>query len=374
MIRIVVPVAFAMVVLAAPVEAADSGLPEYSRSYDMVTGDLNGDGLADIVMSRHQNRKLAPGDRDGIWLAEGDGSFTLAFELAQWQDRHGCAIGDFDGDDRGDVYCVLGAGHGTKDKQNETWIQSDGGWVDAAWPGGWDVTGRGRHVVSADFNGDGLDDLYVTNSARTDGARSENLVLLSTGSDWVEVVSGATGTHGHLCVATADFKLEAIDHGPDLVTCSGRVFANAGAGTFKDVTRRWLAPSDRVWAGAAVVDWNADGKLDLVTVDRKGRVYLRLFARRTHWSDPELLAATSMVGKDIRAGSAGVYVVLQGPGCIDPGMTVYDAPDLFITPTGSVQAPAAWAGCGDRAAAIDGGFVILNGDADTRGNVQIWMP
>jgi hypothetical protein len=55
-------------------------------------------------------------------------------------------------------------------------------------------------------------------------------------------------------------------------------------------------------------------------------------------------------------------------------MTVYDAPDLFITPTGSVQAPAAWAGCGDRAAAIDGGFVILNGDADTRGNVQIWMP
>ena len=86
-------------------------------------------------------------------------------------DRHDCVSADFDGNGLVDFYVTAGRGSRNETKENgrgnELWLQTSVGvWVNRAaeW-GVEDVCGRSHYAATADFNGDNRPDVYVGNAA-----------------------------------------------------------------------------------------------------------------------------------------------------------------------------------------------------------------
>ena len=156
---------------AAPVarEVADrAGIAETTRTWSANVHDFNGDGWDDVLIVRHNEAPARLYRNDGGTFAEVNwGLFHQPGipENPDEADRHDCAWADVDLDGRSDVYCTLGAEHGTVTKTNELWMQhADGTFVDrAAEYGVTDPLGRGRHATFIDVNRDPYPDLYVGN-------------------------------------------------------------------------------------------------------------------------------------------------------------------------------------------------------------------
>ena len=122
-------------------------------------------------------------------------------------------------------------------------------------------------VVAADFNGDGIPDLAVTNVAAgffTPGSLS---VLLGNGDGtFRNAVSLPTGADPAQ-LTTADFNNDGI---PDLVYTTRlngniAVLLGNGDGTFRALPE--IAGSSMNSAGVSIGDLNGDGNVDLATVD-----------------------------------------------------------------------------------------------------------
>jgi hypothetical protein len=124
----------------------------------------------------------------------------------------GCALFDMDGDGRLDVYLVHNGG--PKGKKNQLFRQRDDGtFLDVSAGSGLDVAGHGMGVAVGDVNNDGLPDVLLTE-------------------------------YGGI-----------------------RLFLNQGGGKFRDVTRE-AGMSNPHWAtSACFLDYDRDGRLDLVVVN-----------------------------------------------------------------------------------------------------------
>jgi hypothetical protein len=298
-----------LVVTPAPghLEVTSSDL---TLSYQSTIADLDGNGRDDFFVSR-----LGEPDPQTS-LQQADGSFAPGFTFPQL-DRHGCAAGDVNRDGLVDLYCTIGAYHGTAlNKQNELWIaQQDGTYVDqaAAW-GVADPYGRGRRALFFDFNNDGLVDLYIANfGPRPDGLRSENMLFLNTGSSFVEKQVAATGPLGTGCADDEDWDRDGFR---DLLVCGPQLhlFHNAG-GLRTDVADSLLGSEPVDWPQDATFgDLNGDGLQDLIVVTaselqiRLNRGQGALFGRvdkRMPLVDGKAVAVGDFTGDGIR----DVYVV-----------------------------------------------------------------
>ncbi len=227
----------------------DAGVGQEARSSEAaVAADVDGDGDQDLYLV-HQR------ERNELWLNDGAGRFRLAEAgVAGRGIGRAAAADDFDADGDIDLYLV-------NDGQPDQLFlnQGDGSFLDGELTGSAAQRSPGRAVAGADFNDDGLPDLFVVSAGRP-GA----LYLNAAGGGFSEM-PGMIAASGSDAVAR-DFD---GDGAVDLLVTGGQssqLWLNRGDASFHMVS----ACSGLDVAGGAVAataaDFNGDELPELYLV------------------------------------------------------------------------------------------------------------
>lgn len=240
----------------------------------------------------------------------------------------GCAVGDYDGDGRPDLYVTNSIPHWGKantESCGRLYRNVGGGrFEDVTAKSGVRACGLGMGAFWADLDGDGRLDLYLTNVGanavwwnRGDGTFEEGKdtgledPLFSVGAAFLDYDGD-----GRLDVAVANY----LDSTPeweaaqpqfelrvpeDYVGQPSHLFRNLGGRRFKDVTAEAglaVPPSETKTLGIAVLDYDGDGRDDLYFV--ADRVSNRLFRNLGNGRFEETTAETGagVLGDRPRAG------------------------------------------------------------------------
>ena len=269
----------------------------YPQAVSVVTiADVNSDGKPDLVGAAGSG----PTALLLIYLNKGDGTFaapvttTITTDTSLWPFPVSVTVGDFDGDGKPDVietnsdagifYFFHGNGDGTVAPPKAF----AGHYLNAY-----------QVVAAVDINGDGKLDLVVSvlNAAIVE-------VLLGNGDGTFQPEQALPGTYNYTAVV-ADFNGDGV---PDIATTgliSGNgpfttaIFAGNGDGTFHQINS--FAYSSVVGDLLAARDVNGDGKLDLIFSDANGfTICLGLgggqFGPPVTYSVPRWMSAGSAIG------------------------------------------------------------------------------
>jgi len=218
-------------------------------AFTISTGDFNGDGLSDLVIS----------NTDGtikVLLAKGDGTFQTSATVVGGGSY--IAVGDFNHDGHLDFATVLGT-QGTL----AVYLGNGDGTFTAA-PQSQGAYG-GETITVGDYNGDGLLDLALTNHGG--GVFS---ILLGNGDGTFTPLNGYTSTGGTpQGLAQGDFNGDGI---LDLAVAndtgnSVQIFLGNGDATF-NLANTYAVGSRPL--SIAVTDFNADGKQDIAVANAVG--------------------------------------------------------------------------------------------------------
>jgi hypothetical protein len=340
--------------------ASQAGIDEVTTSWSIAPADFDADGFPDVLLARHLEAARLYRNTGG------DGFVEVARGTFDAGDRHDCAWSDVDQDGLLDLYCSVGAEHGTAVKSNELWIQQpDHSFVDRAKEFRVaDPYGRGRRVTFIDVNHDVYPDLFVGNHyPRRDGVPSPNRLFINVGGLGFHDARrfGLTKEVGAGCAQAADYDGDGWD---DLLLCGAEslhLYRNERGERFTDV-------SASVGVGgktrsARFVDVDGDGRLDLVQA--QGRTVSVRLQRKGSLRRPAF-SWTSGSGARIAVGDVDgdarpdLYLVV---GC---GAGSENEPDVLLMNRGDarfkpVETPQAREGCGDVAAPLD---FDLNGTTD----------
>ena len=303
------------------------------RSTGCAWGDYDGDGFADLVVTRHLNefnpdllmKKDFYSSVGGMSLFHNLGGTVFEEATALLGDTSGPTAGLdvlygniwgagfqpswLDYDDDGDVDLLVINDFGKDIQPNVLWrndgADSGGGWAftDVSLDTGIDVPMYGMGLAVGDPNGDGLVDLFVTNI--------KNNVLFSREAatpTFHDIAGESKATVGmienllRVAWGTMFFDYD-NDSDEDLYVVSGYLggdpdvipanpleqpnvlLRNDGAGTFEDVSDGSGADDPGIGRGSAYLDYDGDGCLDVVVGNfgQAARLFRNECSEGKHW-------------------------------------------------------------------------------------------
>jgi hypothetical protein len=240
----------------------------------------------------------------------------------------GCALGDYDGDGRLDLYVANSIPHWGKpntDDCGRLYHNLGGGrFEDVTAKAGIRACGLGMGAFWADLDGDGRPDLYLTNVGpnrvwwnRGDGTFEEGKdtgledPLFSIGAGFLDydgdgrldvVVANYLDSTPQWEAAQPQLELRVPE---DYLGQPSHLYRNEGGRKFRDVTRQAglaIPPAETKTLGAAVLDYDGDGRPDLYFVN--DRMPNRLFRNRGDGTFEDVTAETGAgsLGERPRAG------------------------------------------------------------------------
>ena len=237
-------------------------------------GDLNGDGVNDLAAGAHGDDDGAT-DNGAVWIL-----FLNADGTVNAHQKISGTAGGYAGGRLGGSRLASGSdvdGDGTIDLVVGDTTDDDGGadqgavrvlflnqarFVEvAAAAGGVDDSGSGGGVAWGDYDGDGDQDLYLSNWG------SANRLYQNNGDGTFSETAAGAGVDdagSGLAVAWADY-----DNDDDLdlflsnAAGANRLYQNSGAGTFAEVAAAAGVDDAEGSSGAAWADYDTDGDLDL---------------------------------------------------------------------------------------------------------------
>ncbi|MCW5659194.1 MAG: VCBS repeat-containing protein [Burkholderiaceae bacterium] len=253
---------------------APAAFPVGANPWALATGDFNADGKLDLAVANFGGPSVS------ILLGNGSGGFGAPADiaLAGQLNPTAIAVGDFNNDGTPDLAVTMAYGFSNTTPGHVAILLGNGAGGFGA-PANSAVGGTPAWVATGDFNGDGKLDLAVANMLV--GTVS---VLLGDGAgSFVAapdlVIDGRPGA-----VVVGDFNGDgktdlAVMVNSSVLNAAGvAVFSGSGTGTFGSATTLVLDRANGAFlTGLALVDFNADGRLDLAVSDqRENRAFVLL--------------------------------------------------------------------------------------------------
>ena len=244
-----------------------------SRGLGAAWGDYNNDGFLDLYVSNYN-------DVNVLYKNNGDGTFSnVASSAAVNDDSTGIDIawGDYNNDGFLDLYLVndVGAGYGAKNLLYKN--NGDGTFTNVAGEAGVSSRGYGLCAAWADYDNDGLLDLYVTNNAHSIFCNGQSNKLYKNKGDGtfddVTETAGVGETGNSMGAAWSDYD---DDGDPDMCVLNfaspfldppegnpSVLYRNNNDGTFTNVTSASGIEHIDGGHGVAWGDYDNDGDMDL---------------------------------------------------------------------------------------------------------------
>jgi beta-lactamase class A len=323
-------------------------------SANVSIGDVNGDGHPDIVLAKGRHWPLV----DRVLLGDGRGKFPSAHDLGTASDRtYSGHLVDLDRD--GDLDVVI-----SNDNPDPklVYLNDGAGRFRVGTPFGqpeWST----RNATITDVNGDGLPDIVVAN--RTGKQPGANYICLNQGRGHFDAACQVFSAESATTITAADMN---GDGRTDLIVPhrdggQSHVYVNDGSGRFPPSARVPFGPPTATIRMSAAADLNADGRLDLVTIDETSGVAI-YFGDATH-----RLSAPVPIGLGAKSPYALALADLDGDRATDLVVGYVEArPAVFFNDgSGRTFTPVPF---GDEKGTAYG-FAI--GDVDKDGRLDIAM-
>jgi len=234
--------------------SVNAGVNDGDAGQGIVFADFDNDGYLDFYVVNHD------GGLSVLYMNNGDGTFTenaAVAGIAVTAGGEGAVWLDYDKDGLMDIYVANEAGANALYHNN-----GDGTFTNEGGATGSDILGTAITALVADYNNDGLSDIYIVNLTG-----SNVLLKADLEGNYTDVTNSAgVGDAGAgISGSWGDFNgdgfadLYVVNRG----SASNVLYENNGDGTFSNVTSSSGTSSSRAGYGCAVGDYDNDGDLDI---------------------------------------------------------------------------------------------------------------